>query len=547
MVKQLMDMCIGCIAQNLHAISNVGKHLPTLHKEKILQWVVDHNMLTAQYLPHVTYHLFSPVLRSISFNECEQITDKLLVQLDACKCNLESIKIEGCKATDVGVSALLSHQVELQILVLKDVDEMTGTGLEVLRSKKLKEVDLSQCTNLINKSLVQLVTRNPTISRLNLGSCYKITHEVIPTIAATLSHELEHLDLSSIHTIEDEDLVVLSQHCKNLQGIVLHGCNRVTRTGIMALNRECTKLQLLDVSFCYKLQESSNKDCLTELPVSLKNLVLSGLQLDGGDIHATVSRLPKLDTLRLCGINSITEESAVKIFETVGPQLISLDMTGCHQIMTDDILRLIVKNCKALEEICLAFCMKLTGEPLRMLFRDAERSGNLTLFRVSGCKDLYHDILLDMSKACVNLTRLYMAGIKSVDDTLLFSIANHMPHLKNISLKSCVGTVADQVTDNGVVELTRCCPLEDICLAGIHSITDKSVFALANNCPDLKTLFVSGCTKVTTQATNYLQDVCNDKVYVYHRLPNADPNLVMAKNLDTGEFCQVDQTKWTMW
>eukprot|EP00057_Strongylocentrotus_purpuratus_P012439 XP_011666913.1 PREDICTED: F-box/LRR-repeat protein 2-like [Strongylocentrotus purpuratus] len=119
--------------------------------------------------------------------------------------------------------------------------------------------------------------------------------------------------------------------------------------------------------------------------------------------------------------------------------------------------------------------------------------------------------------------------------------------MKNISLGSFDGSAASQVTDNGVVELTRCCPLEDICLAGIHSITDKSIFALANNCPDLKNLSISGCSKVTTQATNYLQDVCNDKLYVYHRLPNADPNLVMAKNLDTGEFCRVDQTKWSMW
>ena len=78
----------------------------------------------------------------------------------------------------------------------------------------------------------------------------------------------------------------------------------------------------------------------------------------------------------------------LQIFETVGPQLICLDMTGCHQIMTDDILRLIVKNCKALEDLCLAFCMKLTGEPLRMLFRDQERSSNLTLLRMSGCKDV---------------------------------------------------------------------------------------------------------------------------------------------------------------
>lgn len=546
MVKQLTDICLGCIAQNLHLISNVGKHLPTRHKEKLLQWVVDHNMLTADYLPHVTYHLFSPALRSVSFCNCAQISDKLLVQLDACQCRLERITIDGCKITDVGVSALLSHQMGLQSLVLKELSEVTGTGLEVLKSANLEEVDLTQCINVTNKSVATLVTKNPSISKLVLTSCYKLTNEVIPTITEALADTLEHLDLSSIHTIEDTDLVTLAENCKNLKGLLLHGCNRITSAGLIPFSKACTKLQILDVSFCYKLQESSSRDFLTELPTSLKTLVLSGLQLEGGDIVAAVSRLPKLETLRLCGMNSLTEDDADEIFKAVGAQLTCLDMTGCHQILTDQILKAIVKNCTLLEELSLAFCMKITGEPLRALFKNRKRAGYLTTISLSGCKEFSYDVLVDMSSSCCNMRHLFMSGIKCVDDQLLFSLANNMTQLQNISLKSCIGANADQVTDNGVVELTRYCPLEDISLAGVRSITDKSVFALANNCPDLKTLFVSGCSKITSQATNYLQDVCNYKVYVYHRLPNADPNLVMAKNLDTGEFCRVDQTAWNM-
>eukprot|EP00057_Strongylocentrotus_purpuratus_P020225 XP_011674699.1 PREDICTED: uncharacterized protein LOC105443348 [Strongylocentrotus purpuratus] len=234
MVKQLMDMCLGCIAQNLHIISNVGKHLPTLHKEKILQWVVNHNMLTTEYVPHVTYHLFSPALKSISFVDCDQITDKLLIQLDACKCVLDSITIEGCKVTDIGVSALLSHQDELQTLVLENISELTGTGLEVLRSRKLKDVHFSGI-QITNESLIALVTRNPTISRLDIGCCGKLTHEVIPAIAVTLANELENLNLQNIGTIENNDLVVLSQHCKNLEGIVLFGCSGITSAGLRAV------------------------------------------------------------------------------------------------------------------------------------------------------------------------------------------------------------------------------------------------------------------------------------------------------------------------
>eukprot|EP00057_Strongylocentrotus_purpuratus_P032991 XP_789678.2 PREDICTED: uncharacterized protein LOC584733 [Strongylocentrotus purpuratus] len=324
-------------------------------------------------------------LRSISFNHCDQITDKLLILLDDCKCVLSSITIEGCKVTDVGVSALLSHQDELQTLVLK-ISELTGTGLEVLRSRKLKEVHLS-FIQITNESLVALVTRNPTISRLNICYCDKLTHEVIPAIAVTLADELEHLTLIHFYNIENNDLVVLSQHCKNLEGLVLHvfSCSVITSARLRTLSKECTKLQLLDVSFRPGLEWSSSKEFLTELPVSLKKLVLARLQLEGGDIHTAVSRLPKLETLKLCGKDSVTEEHIMKLFDIVGPQLICLNMKGHRQIMTDDILRLIVKNCTSLEEIQLGSCWKLTGEPLRMLFRDQERSRNLTLLRMSDC------------------------------------------------------------------------------------------------------------------------------------------------------------------
>ena len=35
--------------------------------------------------------------------------------------------------------------------------------------------------------------------------------------------------------------------------------------------------------------------------------------------------------------------------------------------------------------------------------------------------------------------------------------------------------------------------------------------------------------------------MCNNRVDVVHKIPNLDPNQVMAKNLNTGEFCRVDQ------
>ena len=37
-----------------------------------------------------------------------------------------------------------------------------------------------------------------------------------------------------------------------------------------------------------------------------------------------------------------------------------------------------------------------------------------------------------------------------------------------------------------------------------------------------------------------VQDVCTKLLFVEHKVPNAAPDQLMAKNLDTGEFCRAD-------
>ena len=60
----------------------------------------------------------------------------------------------------------------------------------------------------------------------------------------------------------------------------------------------------------------------------------------------------------------------------------------------------------------------------------------------------------------------------------------------------------------GVCELARLCPLEEVVVSGVSSLTDRSVFALANCCTStLKELWVSGCSMITPPAINYLK-VC---------------------------------------
>ena len=61
------------------------------------------------------------------------------------------------------------------------------------------------------------------------------------------------------------------------------------------------------------------------------------------------------------------------------------------------------------------------------------------------------------------------------------------------------------MTDAGVCALARSCPLTITILSGINNLTDASIFTLANCCPYLEEIYLSGCYRVTRTAIRYLQ------------------------------------------
>ena len=96
MVKRLKEVCLVAIGQNLHRIKHVGKHLPTVHKEQLIEYLAFHDMYTEFHLPHATYNLFSPSLKHINLHKCAQIDDQFLKQLSHCGPQLTHLTIHGC-------------------------------------------------------------------------------------------------------------------------------------------------------------------------------------------------------------------------------------------------------------------------------------------------------------------------------------------------------------------------------------------------------------------------------------------------------------------
>eukprot|EP00058_Branchiostoma_floridae_P018232 XP_002603721.1 hypothetical protein BRAFLDRAFT_126867 [Branchiostoma floridae] len=421
MVRSLTESCLSCLACNLHSINRVGHYLATRHKELLLEWLVYHDRLTPEYLPHITYHLFSSGLRTVHFYKCQQVTDAVLTQLGDCGCRLRSVTIHGCsEVTDTGMLALLQHQDELEVLELRKLPHLVTDWAHAVMSPVLQHLDLRGCTNVDAPAVCEVVLSNPTISTMILAHCHRLG-ENINTVVQRIAESL------------NTTLLLVS----------------------------CLHLQKLDLSYCYQVTSQTAPHILFHLPERLQFLSLCGVQLPYPQTLEGLTKLRRLEELVLCGISNLTVEV--------------MDM------MSMEVLQVIAST-------------------------------------------------------CTNLERFHVAGLTEVKDDLLLTLARNCSKLMNVTFKTC-----NQLTDASVCELSRCCPLREVVLSGVRRLTDRSILSLANSCQHLDCVYVSGCTQVTSAALRYLQDCCVKRVHIEHKTPNMDPNQLMAKNLDTGEYLRVDQ------
>ena len=96
-VKKLGDICLQCIGENLASISGVCRYLAPVWKETLLQRLVNHDKLTPEFMPFITYNLFSKTLRNVEFYKSGQVVDSVLKQLRDSGCVLHSLVIRRCK------------------------------------------------------------------------------------------------------------------------------------------------------------------------------------------------------------------------------------------------------------------------------------------------------------------------------------------------------------------------------------------------------------------------------------------------------------------
>ena len=213
----------------------------------------------------------------------------------------------------------------------------------------------------------------------------------------------------------------------------------------------------------------------------------SALLTDEG--MCAVSRLPNLTALDLQFCFKFTDDGVRAVSAL---PLKSLHLAWCREL-TDDGLAA-VSGMRALTHLDLCACAKVTGEGMRAVARlPALRS-----LQLAGCAEMTDDGVCAVSEI-PTLTSLSLAGCDKITDDALCAVSRRRG-LTNLNLRDCA-----KVTEVGLGAVVRLSALTRLNLGWCRNVADEDVIAVSRNLPQLASLCLAGCSKLTD---NGIRAVC---------------------------------------
>ena len=173
--------------------------------------------------------------------------------------------------------------------------------------------------------------------------------------------------------IDDEDIEVIANNCRQLKQIDIANCGQIT--SVSTLVRKCEELTHIKARGCYQLTDDSMKD-----------------------IANNCSELKHLD-VAYC--NEITDIGVVSIVDNC-PTLTAINVSGCNRI-TDSAILAIADECPNLTTLSLADCIRVTDPAVEKLANKCELLKSIYL---RGCTNMSSKTIATITEKCKGITQL---------------------------------------------------------------------------------------------------------------------------------------------
>ncbi|KAI9019258.1 hypothetical protein CLU79DRAFT_759400 [Phycomyces nitens] len=310
-------------------------------------------------------------------------------------------------------------------LFYKVIPEDQLVQLAVNAGTFLKFINLRGCTHLTGHGLRSLAVACPNIQVVYLKDCRNVS-------TASIGFFLQNtpsvcvLDLSGLDSVSDGILQIIGSHLPTLEKLNVGWCRKISGKGIPAIAEGCTMLRHLKLNGCTNLDDRAMQS-LGELP-NLTHLCLSScVSLNDTLLLKFLSRsTAPLTRLNLSSCARLSDTSLCNL-ALHSTKLTHLELSGCT-LLTDHGFCFLAPRITGLVHLDLEDIQQITALTVKSL---ANHQPNLSHLCLSNCTQIADDAIthLVLHGVCHNLSHLELDNC-IVTDTILQTIAGHLTQQK---------------------------------------------------------------------------------------------------------------------
>ena len=304
--------------------------------------------------------------------------------------------------------------------------------------------------------------------------------------------------------MSDALLLPLLKKCrKSLKELRFRRCDRITEANAAPVG-ECSELEVLHPNDAVTSRLSEIVEGLPKLREC--NFSHSSSLTDEGVIGLAMS-CPDLEILLLRFCLGTTDAAIASLVQCRA--LKRLDLRGNNQL-TDAAFAGLSEGCwQKMEILGLNSLRRLSDAGLSSLVRACPSLVEVWL----NYTNVTDEVVWKLCQMCPSIRHFQINDCPNVTDRSLVAISEHLPSLTNLG---CTENAA--ITDDGIKKLVaKCHSIESMFISACPSISDRSVLQIADHCPALVVLNLSGNNRITAVSLEALGAECLKLKRVYTR------------------------------
>ncbi|XP_051469925.1 dynein regulatory complex subunit 6 isoform X1 [Apus apus] len=288
--------------------------------------------------PHLSDTSFEALaqckLVKVSIEGNNQITDLSLKFISKCCPYMRHIHMANCQTiTDAGLE-MISALEHILVLNVADCTRISDEGVTLFvqgsSGAKLRELNLANCINVTDASVMEIAQRCHALTYLSLRYCENVTDAGIEALVDMSS--LISIDISGT-SISDTGLRALGCHGK-IKELSVSECKNISDAGIQDFCEGTRYLECCHVTCCPQLTDDA--------------------------VKAMAFHCQRLTAVSIAGCPEMTD-TCIQYLAASCRYLHFLDVSGCIHL-TDKALKYLWESCKQLQVLKMLYCRNITKQ-----------------------------------------------------------------------------------------------------------------------------------------------------------------------------------------